>query len=34
MEKEIKALNELVDIVNREEGEFIIDVTMGEKDGD
>lgn len=35
MEKEIeiKALNELVDIVNREDGDFIIDVTVEDEDG-
>ena len=36
MEKEIeiKSLNELVNIVNCEDNEFIIDVTVEDKDGD
>lgn len=36
MEKEIriKSLDGIVDIVNGEEGDFIIDVTVEEKDGD
>lgn len=36
MEKEIeiKSLNELVDIVNGEDKEFIIDVTVEDEDGD
>ena len=36
MEKEIeiKSLNELVAIVNGEDKDFIIDVTVEEKDGD
>lgn len=36
MEKEIeiKSLNELVDIVNGKDRDFIIDVTVEEKDGD
>lgn len=35
MEKVIKivSLNELADIVNEEEGEFIIDVTVEDSDG-
>ena len=35
MEKEIriKLLDEIVDIVNGEEGDFIIDVTVEDKDG-
>ncbi len=35
MEKEIeiKSLNELVDIVNGEDKEFIIDVTVEDEDG-
>lgn len=36
MEKviEIKSMNELVDIVNKEDGEFIIEVMVEDNDGD